>query len=242
MKALLNIAIIALLLTGCTRSSGTAPSTVTTAPYAVTINPADFVAVVDNPYFPLLPGSASIYEAKKKEGLARVESTVLRETKVVMGIKAVVVHVRALLDGQLIEENYDWYAQDKQGTVWYLGEDVNNYEGGKFKDKAGSWEGGVAGALPGIIMYGNPAAHLGGSYRQEYRKGHAEDVADLLSVTETVTTPYGSFSNVVKTLDYSTLDLKLREHKYYAKGFGEVKIVDLVSGEELVALVKFTAP
>ena len=217
------------------------PAVNSTQEYTVNIDPADFADVIDNPYFPLAPGTKYVYEGKTADGLERVEVEILRETREVMGITATIMRDTVYLDGELVEDTYDWYAQDKAGNVWYLGEDVSNYENGQLKDKAGSWEAGVAGALPGIIMFADPAVHVGETYRQEYYKGHAEDMADLLSVTESVGVPYGSFENVVKTLDYTPLEPDLREHKYYAKGIGPVKTVDLTTGEEVV-LVEFTAP
>jgi hypothetical protein len=209
--------------------------------YAVNINPAEFVKGVDNPYFPLIPGTKYVYEGKTEDGLERVEVEILPETREVMGITATVLHDVVYLDGELIEDTYDWFAQDKEGKVWYLGEEVSNYEEGQLKDKAGSWEAGVAGALPGIIMLANPAAHLGETYRQEYYQGEAEDMADLLSVSESVSVPYGSFDNVVKTRDYTPLEPDLQEHKYYARDIGPVKTINLTTGEEIV-LVEFSSP
>lgn len=209
--------------------------------YQPTINVADFVAVVDNPYFPHLPGTKMVYEGQTEEGLERIEIEVLSETKEVMGIPATVMRDTVYLDGVLIEDTFDWFAQDKAGTVWYFGEDVTNYENGTFKDKHGSWEAGVDGALPGIVMFGDPTAHLGETYRQEYYKGEAEDMADLLSVSESVTVPYGSFDNVVQTQDYTPLEPDLLEHKYYAQGIGAIKTINLTTGIEIV-LIEFTPP
>ena len=158
-----------------------------------------------------------------------------------MGITATVVHDTVYLNGEMIEDTHDWYAQDKVGNVWYLGEDVSNYENGTLVDKAGSWEAGVDGALPGVLMYADPAAHLGEIYRQEYYQGMAEDMAELLSVKEIVTVPYGSFDNVVKTKDYAPLEPDLLENKFYAQGIGVVKEIDQNTGEEAL-LVEFTEP
>ena len=217
------------------------PEADSSAAYTVNVNPADFVDGVDNPYFPLIPGSKYVYESKTKDGLERIEIEVLRGTRKVLGITATVLHDIVYLEGELIEDTYDWYAQDKEGNVWYLGEDVSNYENGELRDKAGSWEAGLDGALPGIMMYANPAAHLGETYRQEYYKGQAEDMAELLSVNESVSVPYGSFDNVVKTRDYTPLEPDLQEDKYYARGIGAVKTIDLTTGEEDV-LIEFTSP
>jgi hypothetical protein len=225
------------LLAGC----GPAGAPTSAGAYTVDIQPADFVGAVDNPYFPLPPGATYVYEAATEEGLERTEIKILSDPKRVMGIPATVVHDTVTLNRQLIEDTYDWYAQDKSGNVWYLGEDVSNFEDGQFKDKAGSWEAGVDGALPGIIMFGDLSSHLGETYRQEYYQGRAEDMADLLRLDETVTVPFGSFTDVVKTLDYTPLEPDLREQKFYARGIGLVLAVNLATGEEDV-LLQFSPP
>lgn len=216
-------------------------SGVMTEAYNVELNPVDFVDVVDNPYFPLIPGSKYVYETQTAAGVERVEFEVLPETKEILGLTATVVRDTVHVGDELIEDTFDWFAQDNEGTVWYLGEDVINYENGQVKDKAGSWEAGVDGALPGIVMFGDPAAHLGETYRQEYYQGEAEDMAELLSVSESITVPYGAFDDVVQTFDFSPLDPELQEHKYYAEGIGTVKAIDLKTGAEEV-LVEFTKP
>lgn len=243
-----GIILFGLLLAGCIAPPAPLASA-TAAPavgepgetYAVNITPADFVKTVDNPYFPLAPGSKYVYEGMTEEGVERVEVQVLPETRLVIGIRATVVRDTVYLDGQLIEDTYDWYAQDKAGNVWYLGEDVRNYENSRLKDTAGSWEAGADGALPGIIMVGKPTDHVGETYRQEYYQGHAEDMADLVSVDESVSVPYGSFDAVLLTKDHTPLEPGLAEHKYYAKGIGMVKSVDLDTGEEIV-LIELSAP
>jgi len=208
-------------------------------PYTLKITPADFVEGIDNPFLPLIPGNRYVYEARVEDGVERIEIEVLSETKDIMGVAATIVRDTAYLNGEIIEDTFDWFAQDQEGNVWYLGEDVSNYENGKLVDKAGSWEWGVDGALPGIIMLADPGSHLGEVYYQEYYPGEAEDMGKLLSVSESVTAPYGSFDNVVQTYDYSPLDPALQEHKYYARGIGLVTSIDLTTGEEEV-LIEFT--
>jgi len=217
-----------------------AEDTATEQAYTVDINPADFVDVIDNPYFPLIPGTKYVYEATLEDGsVERIEIEILSETREVMGIAATILHDMVYMDGELVEDTYDWYAQDKSGNVWYLGEDVDNYENGVLVDHAGAWEWGVDGALPGIMMWGDPAAHLGETYRQEYYAGEAEDMAELLRVSERVTVPFGSFDDVVQTYDFSPLDPDVSAHKYYAQGIGVIKEIELSTGEEVV-LVEFT--
>jgi hypothetical protein len=160
----LVLLIVVLPLAACGQPS-------TEGPYAVTIDPDDFVEGVDNPYFPLVPGTTLVYEGETGEGLERIDDTVTHETKVVMGVTCITVHNQARLDGELIEETYDWYAQDVEGNVWYFGEDTTEFEDGVPVSTAGSWEAGVDGALPGIIMPVDP--QVGDSYRQaQWRRRH----------------------------------------------------------------------
>jgi hypothetical protein len=159
----------------------------------------------------------------------------------VNGVKATVVHDLVFVGGQIVEETYDWYAQDKDGNVWYLGEEVDNYKNGVLTDHAGSWEWGKDGALPGIMMWADPSAHLREEYYQEYYAGKAEDRGQVLSVNENVKVPFAVFDNVLKTHDFSSLDPDLKENKFYAKGIGSIKEIDLGSGEEVV-LIEFTPP
>jgi hypothetical protein len=187
---------------------------------------------IDNLFFPLQPGASYRYEAVTDDGLERTQVEMLAERREVMGISATVVHDTVTLDGELVEDTFDRYAQDASGNVWYLGEDVSNYENGVFRDKAGSWEAGVDGALPGIIMYADLSSHLGETYRQEYYAGHAEDMADLLAIDASVSVPVGEFVGAVKTRDHTPLEPGQEEEKYYAPGIGLVKVVNLATGAE----------
>lgn len=209
--------------------------------YAVEIDPDNFVMGIDNPYFPRIPGSRYVYEGQTSEGLERVEVEVLTETRQVMGVTATIMRDIVYLDGVLVEDTRDWFAQDTAGNVWYFGEEVDNYENGVLVDHAGSWEAGVDGALPGIYMYADPAGQMGQTYRQEYYVGEAEDMATILSVTEQVTVPYGSYENVLQTRDFTPLEPGVEEHKFYALGIGEIKAVNLGSGAEFV-LIEFSEP
>ncbi len=207
----------------------------------VEIDPANFVAVIDNSYYPHIPGTSWVYEGQTADGMEHVEIQVLTDTHDVMGVKTTVVRDTVYLDGVVHEDTYDYFAQDKDGNVWYFGEDVSDFEKGKLSSKTGSWEAGVDGALPGIVMFGDPAAHLSETYLQEYYKGQAEDSATMLSVTGLASVPYGDFDNLVMTYDYTPLNTKSHEFKYYAKGIGEIKSIDLTTGD-VETLVKFTAP
>ncbi len=209
--------------------------------YTVDINPANFVTVIDNPYFPRIPAMRWVYEGATAAGLERVEIEVLAETRMVLGVQTTIMRDTVYIGGELVEDTLDWFAQDAEGNVWYFGEDVKNYENGQLVDTAGSWEAGVDGALPGIVMFGDPSAHLGATYRQEYYVGEAEDIAQLLSITAQTSVPYGAFENVLLTYDYTPLDIESHEIKYFAAGIGEIKTFDLVTGEEFT-LIEFSAP
>jgi hypothetical protein len=210
--------------------------------YTVNLTAADFVTGIDNPYLPFIPGTEWVYEARLEDGtVERNEVEVLPETRTVNGVTATVIHDTVFVGGQIAEETFDWYAQDKQGNVWYLGETVDNYENGVLTNHSGSWEWGVDGALPGMMMWADPSAHVNEEYYQEYYEGEAEDKGQVLSVSESVTVPFGAFDNVVKTFDFSSLDPDLKENKFYAKGIGVIQEVDLTTGEEVV-LVEFTSP
>jgi len=143
-----------------------------------------------------------------------------------------VVHDVVSVDGVLEEDTFDWYAQDKQGNVWYFGEDSKEYQNGAVVSTKGSWEAGVDGALPGIMMQADPK--VGETYRQEYYKGQAEDWATVLSLVESVTVPTGSYSNVLMTNEWAGLDNPpVYEHKYYAKGVGFIMTQYVDGGFEM---------
>ncbi len=188
-----------------------------------------------NPYWPHELGKSYILESQTPEGLEKIEKVRIEETKVVMGIECAVIHDRVWIGGILVEETYDWHAQDIEGNVWYMGEDVNNYNpDGTFLDHAGSWEGGVDDAQPGIIMPADP--QVGMKYREEYLFDEAEDEAEVIAVGETLTTSFGTFENCVKTLNFTELDPEAREHKWYAPKIGVIKVLNLADNrsEELV--------
>lgn len=230
------ILILILGLVGCGNQDDNAEDAAA-LPYTVTIDPADFVAVIDNPYMPLTPGTTRIYEGETEDGLEHIEVSVLDETRVVMGVTVTIVRDTVSLDGVVIEDTHDWFAQDKEGNVWYFGEEVDNYEDGVLADHHGAWEAGVDGALPGIVMYANPADHIGEPYRQEYYAGEAEDMGEVMSVTETVTVPFGTFTDVLQTKDWTPLEPGVMEYKFYAAGVGVVKEF-AVDSEETIELIE----
>ena len=170
-------------------------SSLPTGSESVKLNPADFTTTIDNPYWPMQPRKQMGLPGERRSGnVQRVDITVTNTTKIVDGIEARVVHDVVTEDGQLVEDTFDWYAQDKSGNIWYLGEDTKEYENGKVKSTEGSWEAGVDGAQAGVVVPAEP--NDGMVYRQEYYKGEAEDAAEVLSVGERVQVPFGTFENV----------------------------------------------
>src|SRR5574341_800470 len=218
-----------------------APAAETAAPtgeaYAPTIEPANFVAEIDNPYWPLVPGATFIYEGQTDDGLEHNEVSVTHDTKTVMGVPCTVVRDTVWLDGEKAEETFDWYAQDRDGNVWYFGEDSKEYENGQVASTAGSWEAGVDGALPGIVMWANPT--VGESYRQEYYAGEAEDMTEVVSLDESVTVPYGSFDSVLRSREWTQLEPRVVEYKYYASGVGLV-LETSEDGQQRIELIDIT--
>jgi hypothetical protein len=203
--------------------------------YSPNIDPANFVDEIDNKYFPLKPGTTFVYEGKTEEGTERIEVTVTSDTTRVMGVECVVVRDKVFLNGGLIEDTFDWYAQDKEGNVWYFGEDTKEYENGKVVSTEGSWEAGVDGAKPGIYMQADPT--VGETYRQEYYKGEAEDMAKVLSLDESATVPYGSFDHLLMTKDWNPLEAGVVEQKYYAPGIGNVLEVGVKGNSDRIELI-----
>ena len=159
----------------------------------VDLNPADFTTEIDNPYWPMAPGSRWVYRETDSEGTKqRVVVTVTPRTKkIANGVEARVVHDEVTENGRPVEVTDDWYAQDSEGNIWYLGEDTTEYEGGKPVSTAGSFEAGKDGAQPGIIMPADPEAGL--TYRQEYYAGEAEDEGEIVSLDEQAEVPFGHF-------------------------------------------------
>ncbi|MFA5890266.1 MAG: hypothetical protein WDA27_04875 [Actinomycetota bacterium] len=233
------------LMFGCSskptpQAESSAANTLPQGSQAVELDPADFVGAINHTYWPMKPGSTWVYREIADDGTAqRVEITVMSETKNILGIKATVVHDVVTEEDAVIEDTLDWYAQDRVGNLWYLGEDTKEYENGKVVSTAGSWEAGQNGAQAGIILPARP--RVGMTYRQEYLKGQAEDAASVLSLDELAEVPHGSFSDVLLTKDYTTLEPNLLEYKFYAKGIGPVLVLAVSGGSGREELVSFKA-
>ena len=217
-------------------SPSAAHKTKTGGRYAPTIIPAEFVTKVDNPYFPLVPGTRLVYHEVEDGKTFVNEITVLPETKSILGVACTVVH-DVLMDGNTMKEDtYDWYAQDKKGNVWYFGEDTKEFLPNGAVNTEGSWQSGVGKNQPGIIMPGHTVP--GAPYRQEYGPGHAEDMGQVEAVNQFVSVPAGSFSDCVRTKEWSLLEAGT-ENKWYAKGVGCIKEK---GAKTLVTLMSVTKP
>ncbi|HEX7746853.1 MAG TPA: hypothetical protein VF462_16535, partial [Micromonosporaceae bacterium] len=208
-----------------------------TGAYAPRIDPAAFGAAVDNPFFPVRPGMRWEYRSNSADGVETTVVVVTKRQRRVMGVPCVEVRDTVRLDGVIIEDTLDWYAQHRDGAVWYFGEDTKEYEHGKVVSTKGSWEAGVRGALPGIVMPAEP--RVGDRYRQEFYRGEAEDMAEVLSVAERARVMAGSYAGVVKTKETTPLEPKVLEHKYYARGVGPVLTVDVAAAGVRDELVLF---
>ncbi len=200
------------------------------------LDPADFVSGVDNPYYPLTPGTTLIYKGVR-DGQTQVDRVhVTDRTKTIQGVEAMVVLDVARHRGTLIEKTFDWFAQDVDGNVWYLGEDTAEYDdAGNVVSTEGSWEAGVDGAEAGIIMEADPQAPDG--YRQEYYAGHAEDQAWVLSRGGSLLVPFGRVHHVLLTMEWTPLEPEVVDQKLYAPGLGIVTERSVAGGHEVAELV-----
>jgi hypothetical protein len=200
-------------------------------------DPANFVSVIDNPYFPLEPGTRFIYRGQSEGAPTRDVMIVTSDTRVIQGVTTTVVHHLSYEDRVLIEETFDWYAQDSDGNVWYFGEDTKEFdENGDVISTAGSWEAGVDGARAGILMLANP--QVGDRYYQEFYRGEAEDQAKVTQLDASICVEYGCFDNVLVTREWTRLEPGVVELKYYAEGVGFIYGEMVKGGEEFIELVR----
>lgn len=224
-------AIAGLALTACGGGGGAGEST-------PAINPADFQALVDNPLFPLGSLGPKMFQGEEPDPDTgetldtRLESTVLPDTDTIAGVEVTVLEEKDYENGELVERTLDYFAQHEDGSVWYFGERVDEYEGGKVVGHEGQWLAGEGDNQPGIYMPAEPK--VGDEFAQEMAPGVAEDRSRVIAVDQTATTPAGTFTGCIKTEDFSPLD-NVTEYKYYCPGVGLVReeppegFLDLVS-------------
>ena len=183
---------------------------------------------IDNRYFPLVPGTTFVYEATEGPR-EHDEFVVTHDTKEVLGVDCVVVRDTASVNGQVVEDTFDYFAQDKRGNVWYMGEDTKQFKNGVVAGTAGTWPAGVNGAMPGFVMEGQPV--VGDAYRQENSPGVAEDNAQVVSLAGSASVPFGSWQdNVLVTNEWSPLEPKVTEEKDYALDAGLVRTTTIKGG------------
>ncbi len=203
-----------------------------------TLDPSLFVNVIDNPYYPLPVGRTLVYKGIR-DGLTQVDRvTVTDKTKVIGGVTATVVRDVARHGSTLLEKTMDWFAQDVQGNVCYLGEDTKAYEANGQVDTSGSWEAGVDGAVPGIIMEAGP--QIPDSYRQEFFQGEAEDTAWIIGRGGSLRVPYAVVHDVLTSLEHTALEPDVIDEKVYAPGLGIVLERAIAGGQEVAKLVSVT--
>jgi hypothetical protein len=200
------------------------------AEYGPAIDPAAFTTTIDNPRFPLIVGTTTVFDG----GGEHTETTVTDKTRVVIGIEAVVVRDRVFEDDALIEDTEDYYAQDEAGNVWYLGEDTAECEEGKVTSTEGAWLAGVDGAQPGVQMLADPRPD--DRYRQEFYAGEAEDQARIVGTEPSVTVPAGTYDDVLVIEETTPLEPDLLEQKVYASGVGPIEERTLKGGSGVVRL------
>ena len=240
--------VVLVLLTLVATAFASAPAAFASAPaselapihgtYAPKIDPANFVPKVENPYLPFKPGTRFHYEGVRGTTPQTDNEVVLRKTKRVLGIRCTIVRDTVSEHGHAVELTFDWYAQDRDGNVWYMGENSLELSHGRFVRASDSWRSGVNGAKPGIIMPGHPRA--GEQYRQEYYPpGDALDEARVVGIGGSVTVPYGTFERPLVTLERSPLEPQT-EKKYYVRGVGEVKEKVVKGHHEQFELVSVT--
>ena len=227
-----------LLLVGCAGDTADPIDPGDDGDYSVTIDPADFVPEIDNDRLPFVPGSTWVYESTGREEVERIEVVVTDEQRIVMGVTTTVVRDTVTVDGELVEDTYDWYAQDQEGNVWYFGEETAEYEDGEIVSTAGAWEAGVDGALPGIAMEADPT--VGDSYRQEYYPGEAEDLAEVVRSGESQEVVFGAFDDLIVIEEWTPLEPDVVEEKSYASGVGVVLETTVQGGSGRIELFSFT--
>jgi hypothetical protein len=218
--------------------ASSAPSSTTSAcgtSYAPVLDPANFVAVIDNPYFPLPVGRTLVYQGVR-DGQTQTDTvTVTDQKKVILGISTTVVNDVATHGSTVLEKTFDFYAQDKLGNVWYLGEDTTAFLPSGKTDTSGSFVAGVNGAEPGIIMEADP--QIPDAYRQECAAGQAEDTAWVVGTTGSVSVAYGKVRNVLTSLEATRVEPGSYDEKVYGPGIGIVREQALTGTSEFAQLV-----
>jgi hypothetical protein len=227
-----------LVLSAITAGGWAAPATAS-LPIPPVPSPDSFANRIDNQWFPLIPGTVFLYRGEKDGKPGRDVLTVTHRHRTIMGIRATVVFDRLYLNGHLAERTTDWYAQDKRGNVWYLGESTATLDAhGKTISTEGTWLAGVHGARAGIYMPAHPKP--GDTGRQEYYRAHAEDQFKVLSLNASVRSPAVSSRHALLTQETTRLEPGTLDHKLYVRGIGTVLEQTIKGGSERLALMSVT--
>jgi len=239
--AVLAATLVAVASGGRTTTMATGACDLPQGAERVAIDPTDFTTQIDNPWWPMKPGSRWVYRETAPDGtVQRVVVTVTTKTRLIAnGVRARVVHDAVTEESKPIEITDDWYAQDRCGNVWYFGENTKEYENGKVVSTEGSFEAGIDGAQPGVTVPAKPRPGM--RYRQEYYVGHAEDRAEVFSLREQAEVPFGHFrkGRVLMTRDLNPLEPKILEYKFYARGIGPVLAIGVSGGSDREELLRY---
>ena len=203
-------------------------------------DPSNFVRHVTNPFFPLKPGTVLVYKGIKDGQSQTDRVTVTHRTKVIQGVRTTVVRDVATHAREVLEATTDWFAQDREGNVWYFGEATKSYEPDGTVSTEGSWLAGRNGAAPGIVMEADPRVADG--YRQELYPHHADDRAWILTRGGSVTVPYGTLRHALVTMEWTPLEPNVVDRKVYARGIGIVREVSMSGPLETAELSRVIRP
>lgn len=218
---------------------GGAATTPAASPSTAVVDATRFGPHVDNPWFPLPVGARWLYAGVESGDKTRDVVVVTPQTRTIAGVQCVVVRDDVFTNGRLSEHTLDYYAQDTGGSVWYFGEDTQELDKhGNVTSREGTWLTGRNGARPGVIMPAHQA--VGESYSQEHYAGHAEDHAKVVAARGKVQTPAVSSYAALVTVEWTPLEPKIRERKYYVRGIGQVKEDVFRGGQETSSLVSYS--
>jgi hypothetical protein len=217
---------IVLTLGACSGNDGKAGSTATTATTPTSTAASDFSAKVDHPLFSLVSVRSQTFEGSERDPKTgevtktRMEKRVLDQTETVGGVEVTALEVKEYEDDELVERTLDYFAQHRDGSVWYFGERIDDYEDGKVKGHEGQWLAGEGNAAPGMYLPAEPA--VGQTFAQEQAPGVAEDRSTILATGAEVTTPAGHFTGCIRVKDFAPLS-NTEEFKFYCPKVGIVR-------------------
>jgi hypothetical protein len=221
--------------------ASSAPPGAPSCPRPPALPPADqFGGPIDNSYLPLTPGTTLTYRGKLDGKQATDVFTVTHDTKVILGVTTTVIRDQVFQGDELIEDTFDWFAQDAGGNVWYFGEDTKELENGEVVSTEGSWEAGVRGARAGIFMPAEPM--VGQVFKQEDANNVAEDCSRIVDLNASVKTQFVTSDNALKTEEFSLLEPDVLDNKFYVPGIGLVQEQTVQGGNDILKLVSVTGP